>query len=72
MEFKMKEGFFYFEFYGDASIEGSTVLFVPEIHFPNGYNIDLSEGEIYGDKRDQLVSIIIKKNGVHTVKITKV
>ena len=72
MEFKMKEGSFYFEFYGDASMEGATVLFVPEIHFPNGYNIDLSEGEIYGDKRDQLVSIIIKKNGVHTVKITKV
>ncbi|NHJ20426.1 MAG: glycosyl hydrolase family 5 [Candidatus Lokiarchaeota archaeon] len=72
MEFKMKEGFFYFEFYGDASIEGSTVLFIPEIHFPNGYNIDLSEGEIDRDKRDQLVSIIIKENGVHTVKITKV
>ncbi|MFW9949868.1 MAG: cellulase family glycosylhydrolase [Candidatus Thorarchaeota archaeon] len=72
MDFHMKEGFFYFEFDGDISIKGSTILFIPSIHFPNGYDINVSEGEIQKDEKNQLVSIFIKENGVHTVKITKV
>ncbi|MFX1447594.1 MAG: cellulase family glycosylhydrolase [Promethearchaeota archaeon] len=72
MDFHMKEGSFYFEFDGDISIKGATILFIPSIHFPNGYDINVSEGEIQKDDKNQLVSIIIKESGVHTVKITKV
>jgi len=72
MDFKMKEGLFYFEFDGDVSIKGSTVLYIPRIHFPNGYDINVSEGEIQKDEKNQVVSITIKENGVHTVKITKI
>jgi len=72
MDFQMKEGFFYFEFEGDVSIKGSTVLYIPRIHYPNGYKIKVSEGEIQKDEKNQLVSIIIKEYGIHTVKITKI
>ncbi|MBY9004693.1 MAG: hypothetical protein KGD73_12015, partial [Candidatus Lokiarchaeota archaeon] len=72
MDFQMEEGIFYFEFEGDASINGSTILYIPKIHFPNGYNIKVSEGEIQKDEKNQIVSIFIKENGIHTLKITKV
>jgi len=72
MDFQMKEGFFYFEFDGDISIKGPTVLYIPRIHYPNGYNINLSEGEIQKDEKNQLLSIFIKENGVHVIKITKI
>jgi len=72
MEFSIKDGSFYFEFYGDASMKASTVIFIPRIHYPNGYDIRISEGEIQKDEKNQLVSIKIKENGVHTVKITQI
>jgi len=71
MDFQMKEGLFYFEFDGDTSIKGSTILYIPKIHYPNGYKIDISEGEIQKDEKNQLLSIIIKENGIHSVTITK-
>jgi len=72
MNFQMKEGFFYFEFDGEVSIKGPTVLYIPRIHYPNGYNINISEGEIQKDEKNQLVSIIIKENGIHTIKVTRI
>jgi hypothetical protein len=72
MDFQMKEGLFYFEFDGDVSIKALTTIYVPRIHYPNGFNIDISEGEIHIDEQNQMVSINIKENGIHTVKITKI
>jgi hypothetical protein len=72
MEFQMKEGLFYFEFDGDVSIKGPTLLYIPTIHYPNGYNIDVSEGEIQKDEKNQRLSLIIKENGVHTINIKKI
>jgi len=72
MDFQMEEGFFYFEFEGDVSIKGSTILFIPRIHFPNGYNINVSEGEIQKDEKNQIVSIFIKENGIHTINVKKI
>jgi hypothetical protein len=72
MDFQMEEGFFYFEFDGDVSLNGPTILYVPKIHFPNGYNIKVTEGEIQKDEKNQIVSIFIKENGIHAVEITKI
>ena len=72
MGFDIKEGCFYFKFDGDTSIKASTILFVPRIQYPNGYDISISEGEIEKDKENQLVSITIKEDGIHTVKITQI
>ncbi len=56
----------------DSSIKSPTILFIPRIQYPDGYDIEVSGGEI--DKRvdKQLVFINIKHDGVHRVNITKV
>ena len=71
MEFDMKEGLFLLEFDGDASIKAPTIIYIPKIHFPSGFNIDLSEGEIERKDEEQIVHIKIKENGLHTLRIRK-
>ncbi len=71
MEFDVGEGIFYFKFDGNLSIKAPTILYIPKIQFPNGYNINISRGEIDKKEDDQLVFIKIKTDGIHTIKITK-
>lgn len=70
MEFNPKKGTFIFEFNGDASIDAPTVLYIPKVHYPNGCDITMSEGEIV-QQENQLVFIKIHQNGPHFVKIMK-
>ena len=70
MEYNMKKGKFLFEFDGDISIKAPTILYVPKIQYPNGFDITVSEGDIKKDE-EQHVSIIIHKNGLHIVKILR-
>ena len=70
MEFNYKEKTFYFEFDGDSTISAPTIIYVPKIQFPEGYKIEISEGEIKKIENEQLVFINIKKDGIHSVKIT--
>jgi aryl-phospho-beta-D-glucosidase BglC (GH1 family) len=70
MEYNMKKGTFLFEFDGDMSIKAPTILYVPKIQYPNGFDITVSEGDIKKDE-EQHISIIIHKNGLHIVKILR-
>jgi hypothetical protein len=70
MEYNMKKGKFLFEFEGDISIKAPTILYVPKIQYPNGFDITVSEGDIKKDE-EQHVSIKIHKNGLHIVKILR-
>jgi hypothetical protein len=70
MEYIMKKGTFLFEFDGDISLKTPTILYVPKIQYPSGFDITVSEGDIKKDK-EQHVSIIIHKNGLHSVKILR-
>jgi len=72
MEFKIKEGTFFFEFEGDSTIIAPTTLYIPNIQYPNGYEIEVSEGEIQKEKDGQVVSVKIKEDGIHTVNITRI
>ena len=58
-------------FDADLSIKMPTVLYVPKIHYPNDYEIILSEGEYEKKEEDQLVLIKVKEAGAHSVKITR-
>ncbi|MFX1242634.1 MAG: cellulase family glycosylhydrolase [Promethearchaeota archaeon] len=69
MEFNYKEKTFYFEFNGDSTISAPTIIYVPKIQFPDGYEIELSEGEFKKNEDEQLISIQIKKDGIYRVKI---
>ncbi len=72
MEFKIKEGTFFFEFEGDSTIIAPTTLYIPNIQYPNGYEIEVSEGEIQKEEDGQVVSVKIKEDGIHTVNITRI
>lgn len=71
MEFNLKKGNFIFEFDGDSSIRAPTILYVPKIQFPNGYEVSVSEGEIEEKHDKQLVFIKISESGIHSVKISR-
>lgn len=72
MEFNIKDGTFNFEFDGKTSIQAPTIIYIPKIHYPNGYEINVSEGEIKKEDDIQLVLVKIKEDGVHTVNITRI
>ncbi|MFX0025479.1 MAG: cellulase family glycosylhydrolase [Candidatus Hermodarchaeota archaeon] len=72
MEFDIKEGTFYLEFDGVSSIRAPTILYIPKIQYPRGYEIKISEGEIEKRAEEQLILIRIKEDGVHTLKITRI
>ena len=69
MSFDRKKGTFLFAFDADASIPAPTTLYIPNIHYPNGYDITVSEGDV--KKEEQLVYIQIHQNGHHIVKICR-
>ncbi len=71
MEFKIKEGKFFFEFDGDSTIIAPTTLYIPNIQYPNGYEIEVSEGEIQKEEDGQIVIVKIKEDGIHTVSVTR-
>ncbi|MFX1320173.1 MAG: cellulase family glycosylhydrolase [Promethearchaeota archaeon] len=71
MEFNFKEKSFNFEFDADSSIRAPTIIYVPKIQYPNGYEIKVSEGKIIEKADEQLVHIEIEKDGIHAVNIIK-
>ena len=71
MEFNYKEKTFYFEFDGDPTISVPTIIFVPKIQYPEGFEVKISEGEFRIDEDKQIIFIEINNDGIHTVKITR-
>lgn len=69
MGFSRKNRVFKFEFDADTRINAPTILFVPEIQYPTGYEVELSEGEFEITEDSQLIGIHVGKNGIHTVII---
>ncbi len=71
MVFNIKTGQFTFEFDGDTSIKAPTVLYIPKIQYPNGFNIELSKGLILEKEEDQIVRIKMRETGNHSITISK-
>ena len=71
MEFNIKNQIFYFEFEGKSSIKAPTILYVPKIQYPNGYEINISDGEIEIKEEEQLIYLKIKEDGVYSITITQ-
>jgi hypothetical protein len=71
MNFNIKQGRFYFEFNGDASIKAPTILYIPQIHYPNGYDVVISEGKFVKQEDNQLLLISIEEDGIHSITISK-
>jgi aryl-phospho-beta-D-glucosidase BglC (GH1 family) len=71
MEFNMKNKTFFFAFDGDTSIGTPTIIYVPNIQYPKGYHVEVSEGMVQKSEETQLVTITIHQNGLHNVNITR-
>jgi hypothetical protein len=71
MEFNMKNKTFFFAFDGDTSISSPTIIYVPNIQYPKGYHVEVSEGTVEKSEETQLVTITIHQNGLHNVNITR-
>ncbi|MFW9971035.1 MAG: hypothetical protein ACFFDF_12650, partial [Candidatus Odinarchaeota archaeon] len=69
MEFNYKEKTFYFEFDANSYISSPTIIYIPKIQFPEGYDIKITEGELKKNEDEQLIFINTKKDGIHSVKI---
>ena len=69
MRFNMKSKEFRFGFDADPSIDAPTVIYVPEIHYPSGFEVELSEGELEETRDPQKLSFRVHKSGIHTVVI---
>jgi hypothetical protein len=71
MEFNRKGGKFLFDFEADTSIKIPTILYVPKIQYPRGFDINLSEGSFSLDSDNQIVAINTTKSRIHHIEITK-
>lgn len=71
MEFEIKDGRFYFEFDGNPKIDAPTIIYVPKIHYPNGYDVGISEGTVEKSEEEQLLILKIIEQGIHKVEIFK-
>ena len=69
MKFSLKRREFQFEFDADPSIDAPTVLYVPEIHYPKGFEVELSGGELEETRDPQMLTFRVHQSGIHTVVI---
>ena len=71
MEFNKKNGTFIFEFEAMSYIKDPTVLYVPKIQYPNGFKIDISQGQIVPNEDEQLVFVETQFDGICYITISK-
>jgi hypothetical protein len=69
MEFNLKKKRFCFEFNGTTSIQAPTIVYIPKMQYPNGFNINLSNGEFEIKPEKQLIYIYMKEKGLCSVII---
>ncbi|MFX0040683.1 MAG: cellulase family glycosylhydrolase [Candidatus Heimdallarchaeota archaeon] len=72
MNFNYKEKTFNFEFDADSSIGAPTIIYIPNIQYPNRYEIELNEGEIDQKENEQLIFIKTRKDGIHILNISAI
>jgi hypothetical protein len=53
MSFNLKRRTFTFSFRHDPAVQAPTELYVPNLHYPSGYRIEMSDGEHQIDREAQ-------------------
>jgi hypothetical protein len=69
MKFTLRNRIFLFEWDADTMVKAPTILYVPQIHYPNGFIAELSEGEVAPTSDSQFVAIRVRQKGIHTITI---
>jgi hypothetical protein len=68
MFFDLKKRCFVYSFRPDPAISAPTELFIPRIHFPVGYVVELSSGSYEKNEAEQL--LVIHSSGEAEVRVT--
>jgi hypothetical protein len=69
MRFTLRNRIFFFEWDADLAVKAPTVLYVPKIHYPQGFFVVLSEGAVQGTADSQLVAVRVQEKGIHTITV---
>lgn len=70
MEFFHRTRKLHFAFDADTSVEGPTIVYVPEIHYPHGFQIHLEKNELIQTGDPQLLAFRVMQDGKHSLLIT--
>jgi len=71
MDFSAKSGDFLFEFEADTTIEGPTVIFVPRIQYPQGVDIESSQGTTDHLPDSQQLLVHSEASGTHGIRLSR-
>ncbi len=71
MQFDPRSGIFHFRFRTDPAIEAPTVLYVPNIHYPDGYEVQAPEGEIERMEDEQLLLVRFRRPGEKRITLNR-
>ena len=69
MGFSPRSREFRFEFDADPGVDAPTIIFVPEIHYPDGFEAELSGGEVEETGDPQRLALRTPQRGRHMVVI---
>ena len=70
MSFDLKSREFAFSFRHDDNVEAPTELFVPALHYPHGYTLELSDGSCEpGDEPQSLLYRHTRERDAHTIRL---
>ncbi len=69
MSFSLKRKTFQFEFYANPNIDAPTILYIPKVHYPEGYRVDPPNLLIEETDNPQLVALRVRDAGVCSIKV---
>ena len=69
MGFSLKQKEFRFDFDADSAIDSPSIIYVPVYHYPQGFQVILSEWEQVDTGDDQLFGFRVKHDGIHSLVI---
>ncbi len=71
MHFDRRTGRFVLQYQADPAISLPTELYVPQIQYPHGYDVQLSSGRTEQDRAAQILLIFDAAPGLQTVELTR-
>ncbi|RDE16876.1 MAG: glycosyl hydrolase family 5 [Candidatus Thorarchaeota archaeon] len=71
MKFDMRTGSFVFDFDADPSVSDGTTIYLPDVQYPEGFTIRLSEGRHEYDKKAQVLHVYTGQKGIHSVSVSR-
>jgi hypothetical protein len=72
LSFDIRKGAFEYEFRHDPEISAPTVVFLPRLHYPDGYLVEISDGEYQVEaEKQQLLYYHNSERSVHKLQITR-